>query len=71
MKNILHINKLITDESLAGKFRLVISNNASTDNIKAELERVKEKIDLELISFNQNENMGLERNAVFTLENEQ
>lgn len=68
IKNILHINQLIESEDLRGKFRLVISNNASTDNTEAGLETLKAKVNLELIVFKQNENIGLEKNVVFTLE---
>ena len=67
IKNILHINQLIENEELRGKFRLIISNNASTDNTEAELEAVKAKVNLEMIVFKQNKNICLEKNAVFTL----
>ncbi|DAB34827.1 MAG TPA: hypothetical protein CFH82_03695 [Sulfurospirillum sp. UBA12182] len=69
VKNILYLNKLVENEGLQGKFRLIVSNNASIDNTEQELESIKSKISLEIVVYTQNHNIGLEKNAVFTLEN--
>lgn len=68
IKNIYHIDKLVKDENLLGQFRILISNNASTDNSAAELNNVKGEVDIELVVYQQETNIGLEKNAVFTLE---
>ena len=68
IKNIRHIDSLIKTEGLAGQYRIVISNNASTDNTKEVLNNIKNEIDVELVIFQQETNIGLEKNAVFTLE---
>jgi glycosyltransferase involved in cell wall biosynthesis len=69
VENILCLDKLVKNEGLQGKFRLIVSNNASTDNTEQELETIKSKISLEIVVYKQDHNIGLEKNAVFTLEN--
>jgi glycosyltransferase involved in cell wall biosynthesis len=69
VENILCLDKLVENEELQGKFRLLVSNNASTDNTEQELESIKSKISLEIVVYKQDYNIGLEKNAVFTLEN--
>lgn len=68
IKNIRHIDDLIKTEGLTGQYRIVISNNASTDNTKEELNNIKNEVNVELVTYQQETNIGLEKNAVFTLE---
>lgn len=67
IKNIIHIDKLIRKEGLDNKFLILISNNASTDDTLLALNNVRKKIKIELLTYNQEENIGLESNAVFVL----
>ncbi len=69
VKNILHIDTLIKKEDLGGKFRIMISNNDSTDDTNLALEQVKNKVGIELVIYQQETNVGLEKNAIFILEN--
>ena len=68
VKNINLIDDLVKSEGLDNKFRIIISNNASTDDTEAALEKLTPFLSIDLIVFSQKENIGLEKNAVFTLE---
>lgn len=68
IKNIIHVDALIREEGLEGCYSIIISNNASSDDTANALEDIKDKISVELNIFNQDENIGLEKNAVFVLE---
>lgn len=68
VKNINLINGLVKTEGLDNKFRIIISNNASTDDTVVALEKLIPLLSIDLIVFNQEENVGLEKNAVFILE---
>lgn len=68
VKNIQHIDKLVKDEKLDGEYRILISDNASTDDTLSALDSVKSQVNIEFMVFRQTENLGLEKNAVFTLE---
>lgn len=67
IKNILLIDRLITDEGLQDKFRIIVSDNCSTDETWSSLKETKPKISVELLLFQQEENIGLEKNMVFIL----
>ncbi|WP_308872829.1 glycosyltransferase family 2 protein [Thiothrix subterranea] len=69
LKNIKHIDSLIETEKLTDKFRIIISNNASTDDTSITLEKIKNEVNIQLIIYQQKQNIGLEKNAVFVLEN--
>jgi len=68
IKNIRHINKLIKREGLTGNFRLLVSDNCSSDDTLQSLNKIMSEIDLDMIIYKQTENVGLEKNAVFLLE---
>jgi glycosyltransferase involved in cell wall biosynthesis len=67
-KNLTHLDNLIKKENVDQHFRILISNNASTDNTLEVLEKVKKRIGVEIVIYNQNNNIGLEKNAIFLLE---
>jgi abequosyltransferase len=69
VKNIRSINRLVENEGLAGKFRLLISNNSSTDDTKSGVEKIKSEVGIEIVYFEQDTNIGLERNCVFLMNN--
>jgi glycosyltransferase involved in cell wall biosynthesis len=67
IKNIRHLNRLITKDQLESYFRILVSDNCSGDDTWRELENVHPQIQVEMHLFKQNENTGLEKNAVFLL----
>ena len=67
IKNILLLNEQMLSDGIAERFRILVSNNYSTDDTKAALEAVKNDITVELKIYNQCSNIGLEKNAVFLL----
>lgn len=68
IKNIIILNEQAKSCSINKNFRILVSNNCSTDNTKNALSQIKEKIEIELIIFEQEKNIGLEKNAIFLLE---
>ena len=64
--------KLLIDEikknNLNQKVSILISNNCSTDNTKSIIEAIIENTDVNISIYNQKENIGLEKNAIFLLE---
>ncbi|XCV39989.1 glycosyltransferase [Methylococcus sp. ANG] len=67
MKNIRLINELATSESCVESFRIIVSDNHSSDTTLVDLQQLKNEVSVEIIVFSQSENIGLERNAVFVL----
>lgn len=67
VKNIKLLDSLVKDENLQGKFRLLISDNNSTDDTYLKIESLKTEIEIEIEVYRQEINLGLEKNAVFTL----
>lgn len=70
-KNILLLNEQIVSNGILDKFRLIVSNNCSSDNTIQVLDKISKKIEIEMIIFNQDENIGLEKNSIFLLEKSQ
>lgn len=68
LKNIRHLNRLITKDQLESYFRILVSDNCSKDDTWTELENVRPQIQVKMHLFQQNENIGLENNAVFLLQ---
>jgi glycosyltransferase involved in cell wall biosynthesis len=69
LKNIEHIEKLCCEENVIDKYQLLISDNFSTDNTFEKLKTVKQNSRLKIKIYQQNENIGLEKNAIFLLSN--
>ena len=68
IKNIRHLNHLIAKDQLESYFRILVSDNCSKDDTWIELENIRPQIQVEMHLFKQNENIGLEKNAVFLLQ---
>jgi glycosyltransferase involved in cell wall biosynthesis len=68
IKNINHLNDLVVKEKIEKYFRILVSDNCSTDHTWDRLNDVESETEIELIKFRQNGNVGLERNAVFLLQ---
>lgn len=68
IKNIRHLNRLITKDQLESYFRILVSDNCSKDDTWSELENIRPQIQVEMHLFKQNGNTGLEKNAVFLLQ---
>ncbi|NCD09300.1 MAG: glycosyltransferase [Negativicutes bacterium] len=64
--NIKHLNDLIVKEKIVEHFRILVSDNCSVDNTWRRLNECA--LAVELVLFKQNNNIGLERNAVFLLQ---
>ncbi|WP_035141631.1 glycosyltransferase [Flavobacterium daejeonense] len=67
-KNIEMLDYYITNNELENTVKILVSNNFSTDETRKTLEILKSSIKSELIIYNQNLNIGLEKNALFVLE---
>jgi len=68
IKNILLLNEQAVKYDIFKNFRILVSNNNSTDDTKNVLLNVQKNIKIELILFEQTKNIGLEKNAIFLLE---
>jgi abequosyltransferase len=68
IKNIKHLNRIIDKDQLTDHFRILVSDNCSEDDTWIELEVVRPQIQVEIHLFRQNQNIGLEKNAVFLLQ---
>lgn len=68
IKNIRHLNRIITKDQFESYFRILVSDNCSKDSTWTELENIRPQIQVEMHLFRQNENIGLEKNAVFLLQ---
>jgi glycosyltransferase involved in cell wall biosynthesis len=68
IKNIQHLNRLVVTEEVERHFRILVSDNCSTDNTWDRLKDIESDLEIELIKFKQDTNTGLERNAVFLLQ---
>lgn len=66
-KNIKMLSSYIIKNKLENDIEIIVSNNNSLDLTKKILERLNEDIKF-LKIYNQKENIGLEKNAIFTLE---
>lgn len=62
------LERYILSNNLDNNVSILVSNNCSTDNTHFALEKFKEKTNVKFNSYTQSENIGLERNALFTLE---
>ncbi len=67
-KNIEMLDYYITNNELENTVKILVSNNCSTDDTQKTLEFLKNTIKSELIIYNQEFNIGLEKNALFVLE---
>jgi glycosyltransferase involved in cell wall biosynthesis len=67
-KNIYHLNDLIEREGLEKYFNILVSDNCSTDDSFEELQKIKSNLKVNITLFQQDENIGLEKNAIFLLE---
>ena len=68
IKNIEHINDLVKSENIKDSFRVLISDNCSTDSTWGRIKELERNIEIEVVKYQQDENIGLERNAVFLLQ---
>ena len=60
-------NDQIESDGLSGKFRILVSNNCSSDDTGEVLDRLRNDLPIELKIFDQTQNIGLEKNAIFLL----
>lgn len=67
IKNIILLDAQMVSDGISDKFRILVSNNCSTDDTKAVLESVGKNIKAKLKIYEQRSNIGLEKNAVFLL----
>jgi glycosyltransferase involved in cell wall biosynthesis len=67
-KNILDLNGKIINSNLQDQFRILVSNNCSTDNTAETLFEIEKDVAVPIITFHQKKNIGLEPNALFLLE---
>lgn len=67
-KNILDLNHKIINSNIQVQFRILVSDNCSTDNTADTLSEIEGAVTVPLIRFRQEENIGLEPNALFLLE---
>ncbi len=68
--NLKYISNIIRDNALSSKVGLLIANNCSTDKTNELIESfISDNSDINLEYYSQSENIGLERNAIFCLEN--
>ena len=68
IENLLHIDKLIKNESLANCFKVIVSDNSSEDGTYEELIRYANIVSYELDIHKQHKNIGLEKNTVYLLD---
>jgi abequosyltransferase len=66
-KNIAHLNAMMEVEGVMGEFRILVSDNCSTDATLRSLELAREQTQCEICVYRQETNIGLEKNAVFLL----
>ena len=66
-KNLLLLNRLINEGGLQSEFRIIVSDNCSTDNTPDVLEEVAQTLTVELQRYRQEQNIGLEPNVLFLL----
>jgi len=68
-KNLYMIEKFINKNNFENDIKIIISNNCSTDNTKEVIDTFYRQTNIEVDKYNQNDNLGLEGNALFVLEN--
>lgn len=68
IKNLKHLNRIITKDNLESYFRILVSDNCSGDDTWMELENIRSQIQVEMHLFRQDKNIGLEKNAIFLLQ---
>ena len=66
-KNILLLDKQISKNKLSNYFRILVSDNRSEDDTWDNLKALESQINCELDLYRQEENIGLEPNAIFLL----
>lgn len=66
-KNILVLNKQICDSGLQEDFRIIVSDNCSTDNTADYLSEIENDLAVQLLRYRQDKNIGLEPNVLFLL----
>ncbi len=66
-KNLELISSQIKSASVRNKVSIIISDNASCDETAAVIDRLKKQLFVDLISYKQDNNVGLEANALFLL----
>ena len=67
IKNILLLDEQMVVDCITDRFRILVSNNCSTDDTRATLESVENNIKVKLKTYEQDSNIGLEKNAIFLL----
>lgn len=66
-KNILLLNKQIESRGLQKYFRIIVSDNCSSDNTSDALSEVEGVLSVRMLRYRQEKNIGLEPNALFLL----
>lgn len=65
--NVLLLNKQINKNNLHQQFRIIVSDNHSTDDTQNILSEIKDNISVQFFAYRQDTNIGLEPNALFLL----
>lgn len=68
-KNLELINDEVAEYGLEGRIRVLVSDNSSTDDTSAMVDEIRGGLKYEVQLYTQAENIGLEKNAVFLLDN--
>lgn len=68
-KNLELLQEQIQNSNLEKRYRILVSNNCSTDETSEAIKKFESTAQVELVVYEQKENIGLERNAVFLLQN--
>ncbi|SKA08782.1 glycosyltransferase family 2 protein [Selenihalanaerobacter shriftii] len=67
-KNLYMIKEYINKNNLIDDIKIIISNNCSTDDTRQVIDQFCKQTDIITNKYNQNDNLGLEGNALFVLE---
>jgi len=67
-RNLRLLNRLLAEEGGDGRYRILISDNCSTDDTPDVIDSLWEESEVELIVFRQRENLGGEGNVVFLIQ---
>lgn len=68
IENLSHLEKIITSNNIESIVNIIISNNLSTDNTEEVVNKfIKNHSSLNIKYYKQDKNIGLEKNALFTL----
>lgn len=67
-KNLLQLNEYISELGLLHDIAIIISNNNSSDSTHELITKLQPELSIQLVYFEQKENIGLKKNALYVLE---